>query len=206
MVITEIKRLKKHLCEVCTDSDISVQLDIDYVYENAIKAGEETSEEALKGHFAASEYKRAVSRSVWYIERGSLSEKRLLEKLKNAGFCASVAQRAADRMKQLGLIDDAAFASRLAENMLAACISRRQARQKLLDKGIPADIAAAALEELECDAADQLRALVKKKYLSKLSTAEGEQKVFAALARKGFGYADIKSVLKEFTDKEFYED
>ncbi len=205
MQITEIIKEKKHLCRVKTDVGSNVLLDADYIYEKSIKVGDEITEEALQSHFAESDYKRALSRSIWYIERGSLSEKKLKEKLKTAGFTEKSVLCAAERMKSLGLIDDIAFAERLAENLLASCVSKREALFKMQNKGIPTDIAKSALEEFECDAADQLRALVKKKYLNKLSTDGGAQKVFAALVRKGFSYADIKTVLKEFTEENYEE-
>ena len=40
-----------------------------------------------------------------------------------------------------------------------------------------------------------------KKYKNRLTDEESVRRVFAALQRKGFGYSDIKAVLKQYSDE-----
>lgn len=206
MQITEIKRRRGHLCEVCFISGESVLLDSDLVAEKAMNIGDTFSAADIAVLKNESDYRRAVSRSVWYIERGDLSEKSLYGKLKKAGFPDSAAAAAVGRMKELSLVDDVSYAERLAERLLQSAVSRREALLKMVNKGVPRDIAAAALDMFECDPCDQIRALVNKKYRTKLADPESVKKVFAALGRKGFSYGDIKTVLKEYSEELKYSE
>lgn len=206
MQITEIKRRRGHLCEIVCDNGEAVLLDSDLVAEKALDIGDELSADTIKKLKGESDYRRAVSRSIWYIERGDLSEKSLYGKLKKAGFSDVTTKAAVVRMKELSLIDDESYAERLAERLLASAVSRREALFKMVNKGLPRDVASAALDMFECNPCDQIRALVNKKYRTKLADAESVQKVFAALARKGFNYGDIKTVLKEYSEELKYSE
>ena len=206
MQITEIKRRRGHLCEIVCDNGEAVLLDSDLVAEKALGIGDELSADTIKKLKGESDYRRAVSRSIWYIERGDLSEKSLYGKLKKAGFSDVTTKAAVVRMKELSLIDDESYAERLAERLLASAVSRREALFKMVNKGLPRDVASAALDMFECNPCDQIRALVNKKYRTKLADAESVQKVFAALARKGFNYGDIKTVLKEYSEELKYSE
>ena len=206
MQITEIKRRRGHLCEIVLDNGEAVLLDSDLVAEKALGIGDELSADTIKKLKGESDYRRAVSRSIWYIERGDLSEKSLYGKLKKAGFSDVTTKAAVVRMKELSLIDDESYAERLAERLLASVVSRREALFKMVNKGLPHDVASAALDMFECNPCDQIRALVNKKYRTKLADAESVQKVFAALARKGFNYGDIKTVLKEYSEELKYSE
>lgn len=206
MIVTEINRQKNHLCEITLNTGRKFMLDSEYCRENSISVGDGISEEEINRHIAESDYKRALSRSVWYIERGDMSEKKLRQNLKAAGFGEIPANRAVLRMKEIGLINDETYAERMAESLLAQCVSRREAFYKMVNKGIPAQTAKQALDMFECDALAQIRHIVKKKYIAKMSSEESSKKVFAALMRKGFNYSDIKSVLKEFSNTEYGEE
>ena len=206
MQITEIKRCRGHLCEVHFDNGECVLLDSDFVAEKSILTGKSVTAHEVRQFKNESDYRRAVSRSVWYIERGDLSEKSLYQKLKKAGYTDAASSAAVSRMKELSLINDVSYAERLAERLLAGAVSRREALFKMANKGLPRDIAAAALDMFECDPCEQIRALINKKYRTKLADPESVKKVFAALSRKGFSYGDIKTVLKEYSDELKYSE
>lgn len=206
MRITEIKKQKKHLCEITFHTGRVLLLDSDYCAENGFFIGAQIPENDIEKHIENSDYKRALSRGVWYIERGSVSEKKMLEKLKTAGFSAIASEKAVARLTELGLINDTEYALRLAENYLSACVSKKDALYKMMNKGIPRDTAKAALEEFECDAVAQIRAVINKKYREKLSDEQSSKKVFAALMRKGFSYSDIKEAFKSYNDVDYGEE
>ncbi len=201
MKITEIKAEKGHLFKITLSDGKSVLLDKDYCLEKGIRQDTEMDAETLKTNIMESEYRRALSRAVWYIERGSLSAKRLSEKLRKASFSAETAKKVVARMTELGLINDVAFAERLAEEYLSKCISVRDAEYKMVNKGIEKNVARAALDMFEVDATQQIKAIIQKNYRQKITTEDGIKKVFASLLRKGFNYSDIKSVLAEYSEE-----
>ena len=104
-------------------------------------------------------------------------------------------------MEELDLINDTAFAERLAEQYLQSGISVREAENKMILKGIDRATAKAALQMFEVDAPSQIKLVINKKYRTKLENSENIPKVFAALTRKGFKYSDIKKVLSEYSEQ-----
>ena len=206
MRIVEIKKQKKHLCEIVFHTGETLLLDSDYCAEQGFNTDTEVSEADAKKHFSASEYRRALSRGMWYLGQSSFSEKKMREKLKAAGFGFDSADKAVERLKELGLINDSEYALRLAEIYLSECVSKRDALYKMINKGIPRDIAADALDSFECDPVAQIRHIINKKYRSKMSDNLSSQKVFAALQRKGFNYSDIKEAFKQFNEFDYGEE
>ncbi len=201
MRIEEIKKKRQHLSEIILGGGESFTLDTDYCCEKALRVGDEISADDAKKMQNESDYRRAVSRSLWYIERGDLSRKSLAEKLKKAGFSSAARTRAVERMVELGLINDREYALRLAESLLKGCVSRREATFKMINKGLDRDTVREALDCFECDPCAQIKALIIKKYKNKLGSDEDIRKVFAALQRKGFNYSDIKRVLMAFSEE-----
>lgn len=81
---------------------------------------------------------------------------------------------------------------------------------ELRAKGISADIANAAVEELfddeEPDNVQRIVDIIGKKYYNRMNDEVGRKKVFSALIRMGYGFSDIREAMSEFSDDEFYEE
>ena len=52
------------------------------------------------------------------------------------------------------------------------------------------------------DEKDQIRLVIERKYARAILDEKGQRRAVNALARMGFRYADIKSVLREYTEIE----
>ena len=198
MRVTALKQMKKSITAVFLDDGSELLLDSELIIIENIKIGSEVEDtENLK---YLSDYKRAKSRALWYLSRGDLSEKTLYEKLARGDFSKRASQDAVERMKELGLVNDEAYAARMAEYLMNSGVSKREAEYKLISRGIPKDIAHSLLEseESECE---KIKYLLEHKYVSKLGDEESVKKVFAALIRKGFTYSDVKSALKEYSEE-----
>ncbi len=206
MIITQIVRRRQHLCQIMLDTGDSFLLDSEYLAEKALKEQMVLESDDITRLRQESDYKRALSRSLWYIERGDVSKKALKDKLKKAGFSEEASEQAVQRMIELGLVNDREYALRLAEKLLSSCVSKREAAQKMQLRGIDRETVKWALNEFECDASQQIKALILKKYKNKLQSGEDVKKVFAALQRKGFNYGDIKSVLKQYNEEIEYNE
>ena len=88
----------------------------------------------------------------------------------------------------------------MAENYLRENRSIRECEQKLILKGIPRDLAKAALANTETDERAQIEALIEKKYKNKVADEENLRRTVAALMRKGFKFSDIKAALKNYSN------
>ena len=207
MFIEKLEKDKKHLTRLTLPNGDEFLIDNDVCAENRLSKGAETDEEIIRQLIEESDYKRAKSRALWLLDRQDYTEKALYEKLIRAGFKKSSSARVLAKLCELGLVDDRRYAERFAERCAQSNISKREAVHKMLLKGISLDLAKEVTEETGGDPKEQIRALIEKKYLNKLRDDNGYQKVFADLARKGFSFDDIKTVIKSYnTELEFSEE
>lgn len=201
MQIVSLKKDKLHLTRIILDSGDEVLLDNDVCYEKSLKAGIEFETDFLQELIFESDYVRAKTRALWYLDRADHTEKGLYGKLIRAGFKEKPSAKAIARLKEVGLLDDRRYAENYANRLIEANVSKREALQKVLSKGVPYDLAKSVLEDTETDEVTQIKNVIEKKYRTKLLAEGGVQKVYAALVRKGFSYESVKTALKTYIEE-----
>lgn len=201
MQIVNLQKDKLHLTRLSLSDGRQVLVDNDLVFERSLKAGLEIDDKYLEELLFSSDYVRAKSRAVWYLDRSAHTEKGLYDKLVRAGFAKEACAKVIARFIEVGLLDDRRYAEILAERLIETNVSKREALQKMLSKGLPYDLAKAVLEETEADENTQIRNLIEKKYRNKLLAENGAKKVFDALARKGFSFGAIREALKSYVEE-----
>lgn len=198
MTITEIKPRRKGIVCVVADGQ-EFLLNAETVAAAGLKEKCRITEDELKKLLLQSEYDRAKSRALWYLSRADHSRRALYDKLCR-NFSCEASEYAVARMEELALIDDFAYAQRLAQALCGANISLREIERKLFAKGIPRDISREVIGSLSPDAQGQLTELLQTKYKNRLTTEDGVKKVYAALIRKGFSFSDVKAALKNYSE------
>ena len=207
MFITDIKKDKKHLSRIFLSNGEEILIDVDLCIEKGLSSGYETDEEFLKKLREESEFKRAKSRALWYLDRMDYTENALYQKLIKAGFDKKACAEVIAWCVEFGLVDDRRYAERYALRCYESNISKREAMQKMYMKGISSQLAKEVWEEMDTDEQSQLNALIEKKYAYKLTLENGTEKVFAALIRKGFSFGAVKEAMKKYSEEiEFSED
>ncbi len=128
------------------------------------------------------------------------SERDLYRKLERK-FESDLAKRVVKRLKDADLLNDRRLAERLVSELVASKTkSKKEILLKLRQKGIPNDLARGVVMKVESEEDTVMKlALVKNRKLSAdLPWKERYEKVASYLARKGFGYSDIrKAVTRE---------
>ena len=206
MLVTEVQKQKKHLTKLLFDNGEEAFLDNDICINYSLKPETQISEEELKKLIYESEYVRAKSRALWYLDRADRTEKGMYEKLVGAGFDRKASAAVVGRFVEVGLIDDRRFAENFAEKCRDANISKREGIKKMLLKGVPYDIAKEVFSETEIDEEEQVRAVIEKKYARKLEQENGVQRVYAALVRKGFSFSAVRNALKKYSEELEYSE
>lgn len=199
MVVTNIKKDKLHLTKITLSDGSEVLIDNEVVYEKCLKIGTQISD--LEDLVFESNYRRAKSRAIWYLDRADHTEKALYDKLLRGGFPKRESAKVIARLKEVGLLDDLRYAENYANRLIESNISKREALQKMLLKGVPYDMAKSVLEETETDELLQIKNIIEKKYRTKITLENGVQKVYAALVRKGFSYDAVKTALKTYIEE-----
>lgn len=115
MKITEIKPRRKRLSAVYIDGEFAVSLDTQTLIENRFDVGREIDDEDLHEIIKLSNERRAKEKALWLLSYREHSKKELEDKIRRTADETS-AQKAVDRMEELGLVDDERFARHYAEN------------------------------------------------------------------------------------------
>lgn len=203
MTITQIKQCRKYLSAIYIDGELAVKLDTRTVLENGLSVGDIIDDEQLREYIELSNERRAKEKALWLISNRDHSKKELIEKISRTADKAS-AQAAADRMEELGLVNDEKFARRYAQELIdVKHLSKTGVKYKLLQKGIDKDLIDEILEKTEIDPREHIRAVIEKKYIKVISDEKGKRRCVAALQRMGYGYSDINCVLREYIEDEY---
>lgn len=218
MKIVEIRPRRKFICGIVFDCEVDpkefgadadaagfLSLDSELCEIKHLKPGTTLDDEQLTQLVRESHTKRAKSRAMWYLSRGDCSRKTLFGKLKRA-FPDYACEAACDRMEELGFLNDEAYAKRRLQRIIdEKKVSLRMAKQLLKLEGIDGDFIDDAARDAEYDAVESIVALINKKYKNKLGDKEANNKVIAALMRKGHSYSDIREALSRFdAQSDFY--
>ncbi|OUN20573.1 regulatory protein RecX [Flavonifractor sp. An82] len=135
-----------------------------------------------------------------------LSRKELVDKLtarprskdKEPLTDRETAEAAADRLEELGYLNDESYARTVADHYAAKGWGPSRIREELYRRGVPREYWDGALEELDApdDAIDAF--LQKKLRGADLTDPKTYQRAANALARRGFRWEDIKDGLRRY--------
>lgn len=203
MVITAIEPRRKSFSAIFIDGEYALKLDTETVLTQRLKVGEEIDDDRLCEIIKISDARRAKEKALWLISYRDHSEGELRQKL-SKDYGEEAVDAAISKLYELRLLNDRQFAKKYAASLSQKHLSPRQIEQKLRIKGIDRDLTNETVEDLDLDEKEEIRALINKKYIRKLSDESDLRRTIAALQRRGFSYGDIKSVINEFREFEEY--
>jgi SOS response regulatory protein OraA/RecX len=132
------------------------------------------------------------------------TRKQLADLLAKKGVPEEAATAVLDRFTDVGLIDDAAFASAwVSARQSGRGLARRALASELRAKGVDGEVAAAAVAEVDPqDEWDSARRLVERKLpaMMRLDRVTAERRLMGMLARKGYGGGLAGYVVREALD------
>ena len=200
MIITDVVPKRKRLSALYIDGEFALKIDTETFLSSRFKIGGEITDDELRELIEASNEKRAKEKALWLISYRDHSKKELSEKLRRDSDDES-ANKAVERMEELGLIDDEKYARRYAEELInVKHLSVRGARYKLTEKGIDRELADEILEELDPDPREHIATIIERKYKKALTDEKGKRRTVAALQRMGYSWSDINAVIGEYED------
>ena len=198
MTITAIEPRRRQMCALFIDGEYVMNLDAQTLIENRFDGGREIDDDELGEIIEKSNERRAKDKALWLISYRSHSKKELFDKLRR-DFDEDSAQKAVDRMQELGLINDGEFAKAYARKLVyGKKMSLRAAELELRRKGIDNITAEQVLSDLEYDAQTQIIEFISKKYRN-IEDEKVRRRAVAALQRKGYGWDDIKQAIESMS-------
>lgn len=196
MVVTKKEYNKGRVILVFDDGTKSIELSKAVVYDQKIKIGTALNEDELYNLTLISEKKRAYNRALYYISKSNMSSGHLKTKL-NGKFLDEAVEFAVNKVLENRFIDDTDYAVNLSVRLQNEGRSKKEIQEKMYYKGVKREDAEYALSLLEFDEEADIIALIEKKYKQKLFGEKGEQKVAAALMRRGFSPYLVKKIIKQ---------
>ena len=108
-----------------------------------------------------------------------------------------LAEEAANRLEELGYLNDAEYARTVARHYAAKGYGERKLRDELWKRGVPRAYWDQALEEVQ-DPTDAMDAFIRRKLMGRTADRETLGKLSAALARRGYRWEDIRAALSRY--------
>jgi len=198
MNITAIKQQErlKGRYSIYVDEKYVFSLSADALLEQGLHNGQELDEQQLKAYKKLSADDKAYGLAIAYVARRMRSRWELSDYFRRKGYDDDLSKQLLERLDRLGLVDDEKFAEAWVNTRrLLKSVSKRRLSQELKQKRIADDIIEQVLSEDETDERAVLRELIARK--RKQSKYQDNLKLMQYLARQGFSYDDIKSVLSE---------
>jgi len=153
------------------------------------------------------ELETAKRRAMHLLGGRDYGRNELISKLKN-NYSEETAINVADLMCEYGYVNDERYAEKLARNYITVRkYGKSRAAIMMSQKGLDRDTVDNALAKYtEEDITAEIADILRKKYADRLflEGIEGKkemQKIIAALARRGYGYNDIKTALYAVRDE-----
>ncbi len=201
MLITAIEPRRKAMSALYIDGEFVMNLDTRTLIENRFDVGREIDDDDLHEIINLSNERRAKEKALWLISYRDHSKKELTDKIRRTCDDES-AEKAVERMEELGLVNDRVFAERYARKLLfTKHMSKTAASYELARKGIDRELADEILDSIEVDEREQIREVIEKKYRN-ISDEKIKRRAFSALQRLGYRFDDIRAVLEEYTEED----
>jgi regulatory protein len=200
MKITSIKQQVKRTdrYSVFVDDKYAFSLSESGLIKSGLASGQELDAAELRQLKKAAGLDKAYGNALRYVAMRQRSEWEVETYLARKEVDKAAAQEIIRRLRDLSLLSDLDFARAwVGSRRQLKSTSKRRLRLELMQKHVPHDVIDQVLAEDETDERDALRQLIEKKR----SRYPDQQKLMQYLARQGFSYDDIKSVLQQIDEQ-----
>ena len=163
-----------------------------------LEVGRELTADFLRTELYPLLIRRSRERLLYLLKQRDYTEAELKRKFREGFYPEEIAELALDYGRKLHYVDD----RRVAETYIRTRSGEKSARYlktALLNRGVDKELIEELLEEEAPDETAQIcRELKKRHYAADLEKKE-EQRIFAALLRKGYSYGAIRDAICTFT-------
>ncbi len=171
-----------------------------------LKEGMEITPAQLEELRVRTDTVKAREKAYQLLSYRDYSKKELIDRLENK-VEHEVAETVAGRIEELGYLDDAEYAGKLARSLSREkMLSGRSIRRELSLRGISPELAEEAMDQLEEDDAERLVRLIRRKFARKLTDEAGMRRVYAALLRRGYSHSDVRAALKQYLEEQDWQE
>lgn len=205
-IVREIKE-KKRSSVIIMDSGEQFWITRSQLLEySPIEAGQEIDADALREWLLPRQYPMALNNAVELLAQRAQASGEIAQKLRRRLYMEDTIEMVLYKLEKEHLLDDEAFARDWAASRARSQVGKSRIRQELRMKGIPAEQADLAVEELDDEEGGEAAAALARKLLRRYSGEADEkkamQKMLAAMARRGYGYEESRRAIETALERE----
>jgi len=199
--ITKVEACKKNKnrVNIFLDDEFFCSLYAEIAVIHRLKAGEDIDKDFLRRLIGEDENKLALNRALEILSRKPVTEKMLLDKLREKGFSEAAALFALEKLKDYGYIDDSKYAGLYVET--ATDKGRLRLKKDLRNKGVSDEFIEEALPEPKNEFLRAQAVLTKYLKGNLPETLKEKNKAYRYLLAKGFGYDTAAAVMNPLVDR-----
>ncbi len=198
MIVTAVERqARRRRVNVFVDGRFALALGLELAAERDVRAGRQLTPDELEA-LAESEARRAaLEAALRLLSYRPRSEGELRERLVRKGFVRAIVDDTLARLRELGYLDDAAFARFWTETRQAAQPrSGRLLRTELRRRGVPHEVAEEATAEVADDEAAYEAASRRLRALRGLEYPKFRERLGRFLTSRGFSYGVARRTIE----------
>ena len=169
-----------------------------------IYPGAELTDQQVEALREAARRSETKLRAAHMASSRMLSKKELTDRLRRKGAEPDEAAEAAERMEELGAVNDSAYAGVVVRHYAAMGYGRGRVEQELYRRGIPKELWEEALAELP-DSADAIDAFLRGKLKGRKPDRAELKRLSDALLRRGYSWNEIRPALNRLGETEIEE-
>ena len=167
--------------------------------ERPYRGGTPFDREAFDSFLRERSYPFAMEKAVALLAMRSRTQQEIADALRKNAYPERTIARVMARLDEAGYINDTDFAEQW-----AASRTTKGIRMELRQKGVDSEAIDEALSAIDHDdmLSGALKAARKAASGKNLADPKDRQKIFAALARRGYGYAEARQALEALKDEQ----
>ena len=169
-----------------------------------LRAGDDLDGETLERLKNAASGSDAKARAAELIGRRAMSRRDLERKLTEKGASEAEARYAAEWLEAIGALDDAEYAALLVRHCAERGYGPARYRDELYQHGVPRELWEDAMAQAP-DAAELIREYLQNRFRKGPPDERERRRAADALARRGFGWSDVRAGLSEWAESTMEE-
>ena len=197
------QKRNKNRYNISDEDGFLTSLSVETVLRYHLKEGMQVSDELLEEMKREDTVKYAKEIGVAYVAYAPRTRRQVEQHLAKKGIDAQSIAQAVETLERYSYLDDAAYVREFVRSY-GEKLGAGAMRQKLMERGVERQVIEENMElsqEGQQAAALALAQKLRRKYADQ-PEQKRRQKMFAALARRGFSYDDIRAVLGELGEEE----
>ena len=194
MLLTKIEVLTENKLALHLEDGSTLRCGPQELLDFHLRSGMELSEETLEGLREAYLYWTVRRKAAALAADKAMSAGELRRKLRDKGAPPEMAERAAARLLELGVLDEKAYAAMVVRHYAAKGYGRRRLEQELSRRELPRELWEEALEGLP-DSREQLDELVRKRLGGASADRAALNKLAGSLLRRGYSWEEVRAAI-----------